>query len=89
MLAVIRHEIAQQASIFRKSHACIAWLNYVPHWIAEKFTIAWLAMEYIRTTNNSGAMDVSKGLDIAEQGCNCPLRLMEYLGSLAPWLEEK
>ena len=86
MLAITRHEIAQQASIFRKSHACIAWLNYVPHWIAEKFIIAWLTMEYIRTTNNYGTMDISNVLNIAEQDCNRPFRLTEYPDYMAPWL---
>ena len=44
-------------------------------------------MEYIRTTSNYGAMDVSDVLNIAEQDCNRPLRLTEYLDYMAPWLD--
>lgn len=43
-------EIAKQASIFKKSRKCIAWLNDIESWDGLKSTLAWVSRIYFEHT---------------------------------------
>ena len=69
------NEIARQAAIFQNATVCIAWLNYVTHWVAEYCSIGWLSGKYAVLGSQPGMCMADSLIEAAEHGCNLPLQL--------------
>ena len=72
---VLTEEIPRQAVIFQNATSCIAWLNYIHHWVAEYCAIGWLSAKYMELTSQPGMGDVQPILNVAKHGCYLPLHL--------------
>lgn len=75
LASIATEEIARQAAIFQNATACVAWLNYVNHWVAEYCTLGWLSGQYAVLGSQPGICIAPNFLEAAEHGCNLPLQL--------------
>ena len=75
LASIIPEEIAKQAAIFQNATTCIAWLNYVTHWVAEYCTLGWLGGKYAVLGSQPGMCIADTLIEAAEHGCNLPLQL--------------
>lgn len=75
---ILTEEIPRQAVIFQNATSCIAWLNYIHHWVAEYCTIGWLSAKYMELSSQPGMCDVQPLLDAAKHGCTLPLQLTRF-----------
>ncbi|RDW57493.1 hypothetical protein BP6252_13753 [Coleophoma cylindrospora] len=74
-LSILKAEIARQAVIFQNAFACVAWLNYVNHWVAEYCTIGWLSAQFVTLGSRPGMSNAESILGAADHGCYLPLQL--------------
>jgi hypothetical protein len=74
-LSILKAEIARQAVIFQNAFACVAWLNYVNHWVAEYCTIGWLSAQFVTLGSRPGMSNAESILEAADHGCYLPLQL--------------
>jgi hypothetical protein len=72
---ILKSEIARQAVIFQNASACVAWLNYVNHWVGEYCTIGWLSAKFAMLGSLAGMTDASSLLEAACHGSSIPLQL--------------
>ena len=78
LLLITTEEIARQAAIFQNAVSCVAWLNYVNHWVAEYCTIGWLSAQFALLASQPGFCIANSLLDAAEHGCHLPLQLTRF-----------
>lgn len=75
LASITSEEIARQAAIFQNATACIAWLNYITHWVAEYSTIGWLSGQYAVLSRQPGMCTANGLMEAAEHACTLPLQL--------------
>lgn len=74
--AILKEEIARQAAIFQNAASCIAWLNYINHWVAEYCAIGWLCAQYFEMSSGPGMQNSNTSLlQAAIHGSQLPLQL--------------
>lgn len=75
-----KEEIANQASIFRGSHHCIAWLHDINSWEGTVAAVDWLGLKYMRLTSRDAPEDMEARISTAANAATGPAEL---------WVREK
>jgi heterokaryon incompatibility protein (HET) len=72
-----KEEIANQASIFKGSRHCIAWLHDITSWNGTAAALDWLALQHMQTTCKTLPDDMEVRMSAAAEAATAPAELWE------------
>ncbi|KAH6669184.1 hypothetical protein F5X68DRAFT_52018 [Plectosphaerella plurivora] len=72
-----KEEIANQASIFKGSHHCIAWLHDITSWHGTVAALNWLGLKHTQMTSKTLPDDMEARVSAAAAAATAPAELWE------------